>query len=73
MNPIVYKNRILKIILNSLISVAKFWGITDSLKYPTLRPFLNGPTNISWFGWTTLIVASLKRLPSVTLSGHFEC
>lgn len=32
-----------------------------SLKYSTFRPFWNAPMNSSWFGWTNITVASLKR------------
>lgn len=38
---------------------ADFWA-RDSL-WPALRPSWKAPTNISWFGWETFMVYSLKR------------
>jgi hypothetical protein len=39
------------------------WLLGDKLlKCPTLRPFWNAPTNISWFWLTTMVVASLNLM-----------
>lgn len=43
----------------SSVVVSIFWA-KNSLKCPTLRPFWKAPTNISWFGWVTLLVSLLK-------------